>query len=162
MSDDTGTHPMATEAETQPPERRRTILIWVIFVWACFSLISSVIGLGIYLLGMQRSGPAMGWESYALGFTGTAVFFAGALALFNLQAKAVRFLAIALGISIITSVYSLLNLRAEDFGPPPPGVADLWPNAMWSFVFIGEVGSLAIFGAMLAYVIRLRRRGVLL
>ena len=35
MTGDTGTQPLATESETEPPDGRCTILIWVIFVYLC-------------------------------------------------------------------------------------------------------------------------------
>ena len=163
---DTGTSP--TKSQTQPPERPRTILIWVIFVLACYWLIMSVIGLGMYLLGKQPSGFRMGWDIYGFSIICTALLFAGCLALFNLQAKAVRLLAISLGIYSVYTVYYLVKLRSGgfDFGTPPPDIdPKVWQSLQtirWPSALVGAVMNLAIIGAIVAYAIRLRRRGMLL
>jgi hypothetical protein len=155
-----------TQLEDVLPERRRTVLVWVIFTFACFSLLSSIVTVGMALLGEQPSGiasPPLGPIYYGISLVNMVFYFAGCLALFNLRAKAVVFLSIGLAVSVAGTIYALLVMRPEDW-PPPPGTLDLatWQQSMRVLIVGSAVIGVAIWGAILAYAVRLRRRGILI
>jgi hypothetical protein len=90
-----------------------------------------------------------------------SVYFAGGLALFNLRAKAVKFLALGLAFTLVAQVYSLITLRTADLTPPNGIDIDTWRGTLRAGVLWGLVGGVVIYGAILAYAVRLRRRGIL-
>jgi hypothetical protein len=166
MIDDMAGRGKTTQPEGDLPERRRTVLVWVIFAYAFFALLSTIVSFGMWLLGVQpfastvmRLGPTY----CVISLVSLVLFFAGCLALFNLRAKAVVFLSINLVVYVVGGIYALLVVRLEDY-PPPPGTQDLavWQWGMRAATLGGIVMGLAIYGAILAYAVRLRRRGILM
>jgi hypothetical protein len=164
MINDLAARAKATQPEDELPERRRTVLVWLIFAYACYVLLSSIIFAGMALLGVQlNAAPRLAPIYYVISLGGVACYFAGCLALFNLRAKAVAFLSVGLAINVALGIYSLLVMRLEDY-PPPPGPLDpaTWQQYIRAIAIGSMVIGLAIYGAILAYAVRLRRRGILL
>jgi hypothetical protein len=165
MANDKVVPAQATEPESEPPERRRTVLVWLIFVWTCFSVLSVIISIVVISLGLQPGGaqapqlkvtPAQ--QVVSLGTA--VVFFAGGLALFNLRARAVKLALIALLISVVGGLYNTLSLRFEDL-PAPAGLEQTWGAGIRGLTIGSLALGWAIQGAVLAYALRLRRRGML-
>src|SRR5215831_17089369 len=128
------------ESEAQPPERRRTVLIWVIFAWICFGLLSALVVLGLSVLGIRLAGsPQLGLLQYVLSLISMSVYFAGGLALFNLRAKAVKFLALGLAFTLVAQVYGLITLRTADLTPPNGIDIDTWRGTLRAGVLWGLV-----------------------
>jgi hypothetical protein len=158
MIDDLAERAKTTQPEDDLPERRRTVLVWVIFAFACYGLLASIVSLGMVLFGVQPSGIVrLSPIRYVISLGTTVFYFAACLALFNLRAKAVVFLSIGLAINVAVGIYFLLMMRPEDY-TPPPGTLDLARASALGGMVIG----LAIWGAILAYAVRLRRQGILI
>jgi presenilin-like A22 family membrane protease len=93
---------------------------------------------------------------YAVAVTSEVVYLIGALALFNLRARAVPLFALALAFSVA----DMLVLRSEGWGALPDDAPGAEPGQQLATV-VGSTIGLLVFVATLAYAARLRRRGVL-
>ena len=171
MSDFDTLHSPSFEIESEPPDRRRTVLIWVIFAYACFVVLFTIYAVVIYLLGWEPQSvqntdlpdsikelnrpeiTQMDGIQIIFLLASTSLFFAASLALFNLRAKAIRLFLFTLLINVAGQIYFLLKLKLAGIE-----LSSLFLGSMWG----GILFSLAIYGLILFYALRLRRKGVLI
>ena len=157
MTGDTTERTSENETETETPERRRTVVIWLIFAFMCFSMLNTIYALAANWLDWKNLGvPKMGPAFILLTVISGCVDFAAGLALFNLRTAAVRLLAIGLVVSVSLSLYWVVTFQPTDFGD----LSDVPFAVTLGGVFIVFV-PLVIYCFILVFALRLRRRGVL-
>ena len=140
---------------------KRPALVWVIFLYAVFGSIMGFISTLLMITGhfpvlsetqrqmMAHTGP---WQ-YALSIATLVVFLSAAVALFRLRKSAVTLFALYTVLTAAASVYRLSDphYRALFKAKGPALVGGV----------IGGTVSVGIIIAMLAYSVRLKRRGIL-
>ncbi len=159
MSDESGSATPGHDAETAPAERRRSVWVWVILVYAGIALLGGTLFAAGEFMGYRPGGKSATPLSpmyYAVAVTSEVVYLIGALALFNLRARAVPLFALALAFSVA----DMLVLRSEGWGALPDDAPGAEPGQQLATAVGSAVGFL-VFAATLAYAARLRRRGVL-
>ncbi len=159
MSDEPGSTAPSGEVESAPPERRRSVWVWVILAWASFVLIVGASFAAAEFMGFRPRGEGatpISATYYAVALTALVLYFVGALALFNLRARAVALLALGL----VCNVADTLILRSEGWGALPDGAPGAVHGQQLSAGIGAALGVLS-FAAILVYAVRLRRRGVL-
>lgn len=142
MSNSTNEPDDFSEDSSERPERRRTIWIWIIFAW---TLLGALIGIpSIWLMSYDTISPQLGVPAPQIGIDfkilNTLVMvinLAAAWALIMLRSRAVKLFAIGLVMAIVTNAYA--------------------GSAWWALV-----GGFIYYPIVLLYLMRLRRRGVLL
>ena len=157
MTDETTRSTSESDSETDTPERRRTVLIWLVLAFMCFSVLNSLYAVAAIWLDLKDTGiPTTSSAFIPLFVVSAGVDFAAGLAVFNLRAAAVRLVAIGLAISVVVTLYWLVEVRPEDFGY----VSGI-PFFMTLLIATMAGVPLVIYGAILAFVLRLRRKGIL-
>ncbi|MCI0590731.1 MAG: hypothetical protein L0Y67_03865 [Gammaproteobacteria bacterium] len=157
MSNSRNESDIFSEESSERPERRRTVWIWVIFVWTVLSAFIDVLLIG--LMSYHTISSQLGVPAPQIGIVIKLVIemvvividLAAAWALLMLRSRAITLFAIGLVISIVTTAHSLAMIPNYLSSMRAIG----W---IWWLVGIGFVTS-TIF---LLYAMQLRRRGVLL
>jgi hypothetical protein len=145
-----------SDTEIELPERRRTVLIWLIFVGACFTVLDTVTSLVIALSGIELGQPKVTPISRTINVVDSVAFFLGGLAIFNLCANAVRWFGISLALNVAAAIYAATVVIPDiTYSTEVPGV----PQSMLFGVIFGL--DLLILVGTFAYAVWLRRKRVL-
>jgi hypothetical protein len=160
MSNSRNEPSVSLEEASQLPERRRTVWIWIIFVWYLLWGLLGVSSLWLvsYDTMFSEVQPKLGVPFPRFGFdikiisTVVAVTnIAAAWSLFMLRSSAVKLFALALLMSVVSIAYSLIMIpNYLAFMRASPGG------------WVGVPAGLGVGAIILLYAMRLRRRGVLL
>jgi hypothetical protein len=164
MSKNTNEVDTLNEDNQDLTERRRTIGIWIILVWAVWGLFSLItIWKSILVprtdIEIQQTKQLFGTDfpliQLDIGFgvlvtVGSVIFVLAAWDLFMLRSRAIKLFAVCLGLVPVNIVYSLIMI--------PNYLSLLKTPTGWGGLLFG----LGIYIAFILYAVRLRRRGVLL
>ena len=145
------------DLDTDAPERQRTVLVWLILAFVGISVVMAP-----FTLWTARS-AYITYPVALLVFTliGLTLQVLGAIALFNLQASAVRIFALAFAVGVASGIYSVATVDPSDLVIPP----GLDEATLLSFLRAGQiwgfVSGILFYGGTLLYLTRLRKRGIL-
>jgi hypothetical protein len=137
------------------PDGRRPVLVWIITIYMLFGVVAGVVGSYLLFTGkLPMADPAQraylesfGAADFALSVITGGVYAAAAVYLFRLRKKALNLFIAHMILSLSTTAYHMLdpNYRAFMAGTGTVGAAVGW----------------AVTLAVIFYVYRLRRRGIL-
>jgi hypothetical protein len=144
-----------SELETDVPVRQRTVGIWVIVAYIGFSV--AITPYTIY--STMRVYPNAR-VPYLLTAISLALNVAGAVALFKLKASALRLFVMAFAVVMLSTVYMLTVL--DPHVDMPVGMDEvLFRSVMRATQIFAVSLTVGIYLAIILYLVRLKRRGVL-
>jgi len=149
---DDGPATAASESEEQGVQRRRTVAIWLILAFMCFSVLNTLTVVVARWMNWVPWVSQISLPVVLLGVVSSAIDFAAGLALFNLRLAAVRLLIVGMLVSVVSSLLWVI-------GGDPSKVFDFKFAAA---TFNASIAApLIIYGAIVWYAIKLQRQGIL-